>query len=90
MPKHKALVMFIVINNKALKYLIEMFVKVEEINPYNLRNREVNVYLPRPHTENLKKKASDIDIVAPNYGIPSPSRGKLQALCLTSRKTKSL
>ena len=46
--KHKALV-------KAPRYLIEMFTKVEETNPYNLRNREVNFYLPKPHTENLKK-----------------------------------
>ena len=42
-------------NNKAPKYLTEMFTKVEETNPYNLRYGEVNVYLPKPHTENLKK-----------------------------------
>ena len=47
--------MFKVMINKAPKYLTEMFTKVEETNPYNLRNGEVNFYLPKPHTENLKK-----------------------------------
>ena len=52
---HKASVMFNVTNKKAPKYLTEMFAKVEEVNPYNLRNNEVNFYLPRPHTESLRK-----------------------------------
>ena len=48
-------VMFKVTNKKAPEYLTEMFTKVEKTNPYNLRNREVHFYIPRPYTESLKK-----------------------------------
>ena len=47
--------MFKVTNKKAPEYLTEMFTKVEKTNPYNLRNREVHFYIPRPYTESLKK-----------------------------------
>ena len=53
--RHKASVMFKVKENKVPKYITEMFIKVEEANSYNLRNRELNFHLPEPNTENLKK-----------------------------------
>ena len=53
--KHKAIMMFKIMNDKAPTYLSRQFTKVCESNPYHLRRDNSKLTLPLPKTENLKK-----------------------------------
>ena len=50
-----ALLMYKVVNGHAPKYLTQRFTKVKESNPYNLRKNELDIKLPLPKTEYMKK-----------------------------------
>ena len=44
--KHKAIKIFTISTGEAPSYLTDQFSKVEERNPYNIRNSDLNIYLP--------------------------------------------
>ena len=53
--KHKAIMMFKILNDMAPKYLSSQFAKTCERNPYHLRGDNSKLTLPFPKTEYLKK-----------------------------------
>ena len=53
--EHKVTMMYKVLNNNAPAYLQEQFKKLKDSIPYNLRNADVNLALPKPNSEYLKK-----------------------------------
>ena len=53
--EHKVTMMYKVLNNNAPAYLQEQFKKLKDSVPYNLKNAEVNLALPKPNSEYLKK-----------------------------------
>ena len=53
--KHKAIMMYKVLNGLAPAYLSDFFPLNSAILRYELRNRDKNVVLPKPKTEYLKK-----------------------------------
>ena len=46
---------YISLNNLTPNYLSELFVPVDQVHSYNLRNHDVNLSLPKPKTDYLKK-----------------------------------
>ena len=54
--EHKVTMMYKVLNNNAPAYLQEQFKKLKDSVPYNLRNADVNLALPKPNSEYLKKR----------------------------------
>ena len=52
--KHKATLMYKILNNNAPKYLTDSFHTIEDSNPYKLRNRS-NLRLPLPKSEMMKR-----------------------------------
>ena len=53
--EHKISMMYKVLNNNAPAYLQEQLKKLKDSVPYNLRNADVNLALPKPNSEHLKK-----------------------------------
>ena len=53
--EHKVTMMYKVLNNNAPAYLQEQFKQLKDSVPYNLRNADVNLALPKPNSEYLKK-----------------------------------
>ena len=53
--KHKATQMFKISTGEAPNYLTDRFFKVEARNPYNVRNTELNINLPLPKTDFMKR-----------------------------------
>ena len=53
--KHKATQMFKISTGEAPNYLTDRFFKVEARNPYNIRNSELNINLPLPKTDFMKR-----------------------------------
>ena len=53
--EHKVTMMYKVLNNNAPAYLQEQFKKLKDLVPYKLRNADVNLALPKPNSEYLKK-----------------------------------
>ena len=53
--EHKVAMMYKVLSNNAPAYLQEQFKKLKDSVPYNLRNADVNLALPKPNLEYLKK-----------------------------------
>ena len=56
--RQKSAVMYKVINGIAPDYLQELFVPVNEAHNYNLRFSDMNVKIPQPHTEYLRRSLS--------------------------------
>ena len=47
--------MFKTVNNLVPEYLSDKFAKVNTIHRHNLRGAQLNLFIPRPNTEALKK-----------------------------------
>ena len=56
--RQKSAVMYKVISGIAPDYLQELFVPVNEAHNYNLRFSDMNVKIPQPHTEYLRRSLS--------------------------------
>ena len=48
--------MYKVLNNNAPAYLQEQFKQLKDSVPYNLRNADVNLALPKPNSEYFEEK----------------------------------
>ena len=52
--KQLAMMMYKVYNNLSLSYLRQIFTNTSNVHAHNLRNSEINFYIPRPRTEYAK------------------------------------
>lgn len=68
--RQKASLMYKIINGIAPSHLNELFVHVNEAHDYNLRSSEINLKIPLPQTEYLKRSLSYSGSVLWN-GLPS-------------------
>ena len=64
--EHKVTMMYKVLNSNAPAYLQEQFNKLKDSVTYNLRNADINVALPKPNSEYLKKSFGYSGVVAWN------------------------
>ena len=76
--KQLALTMYKIHNNLSPSYLRRIFTNTSDVHSHNLRNSELNYYVPRPRTESAKGSLHDIAFVLWNK-IPSEIR-KLPSL----------
>ena len=51
---HSATMMYKILNGQAPEYLQEMFLRLYNKTSYNVRNRELNLAILKPRTENLR------------------------------------
>ena len=56
--QQKSLLMYKILKGIAPGYLRELFTHVNEDNEYNLRSSDINVKIPQPYTEYLKRSLS--------------------------------
>ena len=61
--------MYNIVKGNAPISLKDLFVRSKELHEYDLRSSAVDLKLPLPHTEFLKRSLS---FVEPNYGIVCP------------------
>ena len=54
----KAIMMFKVLNNLAPEYLTDLFCRTNQVHDYNLRNSDLNLVLPKPKINFLRKSFS--------------------------------
>ena len=64
--KHNSTPIFKISSGVAPPYLIDKFSKVEARNPYNIRNRGLNINLKLPKTDFMKRSFA---YAGPNCGI---------------------
>ena len=50
--------MFKVLNNLAPEYLTDLFCRTNQVHDYSLRNSDLNLVLPKPKTNFLRKSFS--------------------------------
>ena len=68
-----SILMYKILNGQAPSYLSDLFARANMSNGYNLRRSELNVKIPQPHTENLKRSLSYSGAILWN-SIPHYSR----------------
>ena len=76
--EQKVTMMYKVLNDNAPAYLQEQFKKLKDSVPYNPRNADVNLALPKPSSEYMKKSFGYSGAVAWNSSLPRNLQNSLE------------
>lgn len=86
--KHVLIMMYKIMYNQAPLYLIDQFHRVIDTTYYNLRNNDINLKLPKPNTDYLKKSFIYQGVQAWN-ALPSEFRKQTTILNFKKKLTVS-